>query len=98
MKDEITATEAKMNFGELFAEVSVGKRHIKVKKHKKKGLVMIPLDAYEEYLLLKLQERQKTRRELVQEVRDFTKNIPPLKPGEPDAVQIIREIRDNARF
>lgn len=93
MQDEVTATEAKINFGELLSEVAHGKRHIRIKKQKKTVAVMVPLDDYEKYLLKKLQEKQPTVEEVLRRIDRRRRKMPLPPPGSPDAVQIIRELR-----
>ena len=97
MNDIVTATEAKFKFGELLSEVAYGKRWIKIKKQKKAVAALIPIEDLEEYQSLKLKRKHLTRQELLDRVTQFRRSLPNPPPGSPDAVQIIREIRQSAR-
>lgn len=97
MKDVVTATEAKFKFGELLSEVSFGKRWIKIKKQKKAVAALIPIEDLEEYQALKLKRKHRTRQELLESVDRLRRSLPKPPPGSPDAVQLIREIRQSAR-
>ena len=97
MKDTVTATEAKFRFGELLAKVSFGKKHITIKKQAKPLAVMIPIEDYQHYLDLEENRGSLTRRELLQKTIRLRESLPEPPPGSPDAVQIIREIRQSAR-
>lgn len=97
MKSSISATEAKQNFGEIFGKVAFGKEHITVEKQKKPLMVMIPMETYDEYLLLKLKKDRPSPRQLL-EIADAFRRRQPLPPkNAPDSVQIIRELRHHER-
>lgn len=93
MRSSISATDAKQKFGELFGKVAFGKEHVHVEKKGKALAVMIPKEDYEEYLRLKSQSGKPSLRDLLKETDAFRKRQPKPKPGSPDSVQIIRELR-----
>lgn len=97
MKDTVTATEAKLRFGELLSKVCFGKQVIKIKKQKKTVAAIIPIENLEEYRKLKFHRRFETREDLLKSVNKLRESLPEPPPGSPDAVQIIREIRQTAR-
>jgi len=93
MKSSVTATEAKQRFGQIVGKVAHGKEHIQVEKQGKPLAVMIPMDAYEEYLFLKLQRDKAKPRDLLKATEAFRKRQPKPPAGSPDSVQMIRELR-----
>jgi len=97
MRSSVTATEAKQNFGKIFSKVAFGKEHITVEKQKKPLMVMIPMDDYEEYLLIKLQKGRLGYRELLKATNAFRERQPIPPKDSPDSVQLIREIRHHER-
>lgn len=98
MARSVSATQAKLKFGEILADVSFGKNHVMVEKQGKQLAVIIPLEAYEEYLKFKHEEKRYSRQELWQRINEFRESLPPPPPDAPDAVQILREIRHRDRF
>lgn len=98
MARNVSATQAKVKFGEILADVSFGKNHVVVEKQGKPLAVLIPQESYEEYLHLKAKEEKLTRQDLLDSVAEWRDSLPPLDPKTPSAVEILREIRDHDRF
>jgi prevent-host-death family protein len=92
----LTATNAKFRFGEMLAQVSYGKKHIKIKKQNTTVAVVIPIDAYEEYLSLKSKSKPLDIRDLWKKTVEMVSKFPKPSPRAPHAVQIIREIRQSS--
>ena len=98
MARSVSATQAKLKFGEILADVSFGKNHVVIEKQGKPLATMIPQEAYEEYVHLKAKEEKLTRHDLIDLIAQWRDSLPPPDPDAPTAVQIIREIRDHDRF
>lgn len=95
---KISATQAKLRFGEILADVSFGKNHALIEKQGKPMAALIPNEAYEEYLHYKAKKEKLTRKDILDRINRWRDSLPPLPPDTPDAVQILREIRDENRF
>jgi len=94
----VSATVAKVKFGEILADVSFGKNHVVVEKQGKPLAAIIPQESYEEYLHLKAKEEKITRKDLVDRVKQWRKELPPLPSNTPDGVTLLRELRNQSRF
>jgi prevent-host-death family protein len=98
MARSVSATQAKLKFGEILADVSFGKNHVVIEKQGKGLAVIIPIDDYQDYQRLKNEEERFSRQEVLQQIIDFRKSLPTPPPDTPDAVQILRELRQRDRF
>lgn len=94
----VSATQAKVRFGEILSDVSVGKNYVTIQRNGKPLATIIPQDDFEEFLRLKSSERRMSRREIIESINEWRESLPPPDPDAPDAVQIIREIRQHDRF
>lgn len=94
----ISATQAKVKFGELLADVSVGRKHIAIEKQGKKVAVLVPKDDYDALIRLSEFDERLSRREAFQRLIDWRDSLPPPGPDAPSAVEILRELRDRDRF
>lgn len=98
MSRSVSATQAKHKFGEILADVSFGKNPVVIEKQGKRMATLIPYEAYEEYLHYKAKAEKLTRQGVLDRINRWRDSLPPLPLDTPDAVQIIREIRDYDRF
>ncbi len=94
----VSATQAKVKFGEILSDVSVGKTHILIERQGKGIAVFMPKEDYDEYLHYKSRQEKLTRQDILDRINRWRDSLPPLPPDTPDAVQILREIRDHDRF
>lgn len=93
MKHAVSATQAKLKFGEILADVAFGRRHVQIEKQGKKLAVMIPQEDYELFLKLMELDQKASRKGAFEELLEWRDALP-LDPEAPPAVKIIRELRD----
>ncbi len=98
MARSVSATQAKLKFGELLADVSFGKNHVTIEKQGRPLATLIPQDEYKLYLRLLNQEKYSSREDVFESINEWRDSLPPLPPDTPDAVEILRELRHRDRF
>ncbi len=98
MSRTVTATEAKLKFGEILADVSHGKNCVVIEKQGKEVAALIPKEDYEILLRFQESEQRLSRREALRQLIEWRDRLPPPDPNAPSAVEIIRELRHGRRF
>lgn len=97
MTRNVSATQAKVNFGEILADAAHGKKHITIEKQGRPLATLLPQEDYVEYLRLKEADRATSRIDVFESINEWRESLPPLPPDTPDAVTILRELRRRDR-
>ncbi len=98
MAHSISATHAKVKFGEILTDVSVGKKHVEIERQGKKIAVLLPKEDYDDLMRLREFQEPLSRRDAFQSLLDWRESLPRPSPDSPSAVEILRELRDRDRF
>lgn len=98
MARTVSATQAKVKFGEILSDVAVGKGHVEIERQGKKIAVILPKEDYDDMMRMMEFQKPLSRKEAFQRLLDWRDNLPPPDPDAPGAVAILRELRDRDRF